>query len=261
MHAERSRKYRARQQRVTDHGLTKSDLEGMLPRSDVDAVASASSFNRGPPTPPLCHFCRRPTSAFVRLSALRPERQRGRKGQFYGIGRVHNDARGRLTFVYDDEWRKSLDAYSLSLSMPLAAKEHGPSVIQAFLWGLLPDNELVLSRLRTKFQVSARNVFALISYVGEDCAGAVQFITTERLKAIKSAKEDKVEWLSESDVAKRLQMLRDDHAAWRLPRDTGQFSLAGAQPKTALLLQKKALGHSIRSHTDDRYSEVADWTF
>ncbi|MGE3709347.1 MAG: HipA domain-containing protein [Hyphomicrobiaceae bacterium] len=31
--------------------------------------------------------------------------------------------------------------------------------------------------------------------------------------------------------------MREDHAAWRRPGDTGQFSLAGAQPKTALLLQ------------------------
>ena len=36
----------------------------------------------------------------------------------------------------------------------------------------------------------------------------------------------------------RLQTLREDHAAWRLPRDTGQFSLAGAQPNMAFLLQK-----------------------
>ena len=57
----------------------------------------------------------------------------------------------------------------------------GPSV-EAFLWGLLPDNEHVLARWATKFQVSARNVFALISHVGEDCAGAVQFVTPERLE-------------------------------------------------------------------------------
>jgi serine/threonine-protein kinase HipA len=158
------------------------------------------------------------------------------------IGRVHNDARGRLTFVYDDEWRKALDAYPPSLSMPLAAKQHGPSVVQAFLWGLLPDNEIVLGRWATKFQVSARNAFALISHVGEDCAGAVQFVTPERLEAIRSGREDQVEWLGEPDIAKRLRMLRDDHAAWRLPRDTGQFSLAGAQPKTALLLQNKRWG-------------------
>jgi serine/threonine-protein kinase HipA len=158
------------------------------------------------------------------------------------IGRVHNDARGRLTFAYDDDWRKSPDAVPLSLSAPLAAREHGPSVVRAFLWGLLPDNEIVLSRWATKFQVSARNVFALISHVGEDCAGAVQFVTPERLDAIRSGREDKVEWLDESELARRLQILRDDHAAWRLPRDTGQFSLAGAQPKTALLMQNKRWG-------------------
>jgi len=158
------------------------------------------------------------------------------------VGRVHNDTRGRLTFIYDDQWRNDIEAYPLSLSMPIAAKEHGRAAVEAFLWGLLPDNEQVLARWAAKFQVSARNVFALISHVGEDCAGAVQFVTPERLEAIRSGKEDKVEWLDEAELAKRLRALREDHAAWRLPRDTGQFSLAGAQPKTALLLQNDRWG-------------------
>ena len=158
------------------------------------------------------------------------------------VGRLHNGARGRLTFVYDDQWRNAREAYPLSLSMPIAAQEHGRSVVEAFLWGLLPDNEQVLARWAAKFQVSARNVFALISHVGEDCAGAVQFVTPERLEAIRSGKEDKIEWLDESEVAKRIRKLREDHAAWRLPRDTGQFSLAGTQPKTALLLQNDRWG-------------------
>ncbi|MET4034705.1 MULTISPECIES: HipA N-terminal domain-containing protein [unclassified Bradyrhizobium] len=73
------------------------------------------------------------------------------------IGRVRNDARGRLTLVYDKDWRQAEGAYPLSLSMPLAAEEHGPSAVQAFLWGLLPDNERVLERWARRFQVSARN--------------------------------------------------------------------------------------------------------
>lgn len=158
------------------------------------------------------------------------------------IGRVRKDARGRLSFVYDDAWRTAADAYPLSLSMPLGAKEHGSAAIEAFLWGLLPDSEHVISRWAAKFHVSARDVFALLANVGEDCAGAVQFMTPERLNAVRSGKEDKVEWLSESDIAKRLETLRADHAAWRLPRDTGQFSLAGAQPKTALLRQNGRWG-------------------
>jgi serine/threonine-protein kinase HipA len=32
--------------------------------------------------------------------------------------------------------------------------------------------------------------------------------------------------------------LREDHAAWRLPRDMGQLSLAGAQPKTAFFCKR-----------------------
>jgi hypothetical protein len=34
------------------------------------------------------------------------------------IGRVHGDARGRTTFVYDEEWQNAANAYPLSLSAP-----------------------------------------------------------------------------------------------------------------------------------------------
>ncbi|WP_225124603.1 MULTISPECIES: type II toxin-antitoxin system HipA family toxin [unclassified Bradyrhizobium] len=158
------------------------------------------------------------------------------------VGRVRSEARGRLTFVYDNAWRNAEGAYPLSLSMPLAAEEHGPATIQSFLWGLLPDNEQVLERWAKKFQVSARNVFALISNVGEDCAGAIQFVTPDRLGALKTGKDDKIEWLDKSEIANRLRVLREDHAAWRLPSDTGQFSLAGAQPKTALVFKDNKWG-------------------
>jgi serine/threonine-protein kinase HipA len=158
------------------------------------------------------------------------------------IGRSHQDARGRLKLVYDQDWREAPDAYPLSLSMPLTAKEHGSGTVESFLWGLLPDNEIVLQRWGQRFQVSPRNAFALISHVGEDCAGAVQFVSPERLQAVQSGEQDAVEWLDEHNIAQRLRTLREDHAAWRLPRDTGQFSLAGAQPKTALLLERDRWG-------------------
>ena len=157
------------------------------------------------------------------------------------VGRVRAQ-RGKLTFIYEQAWRQTEGAYPLSLSMPLAAAEHGSDVVEAFLWGLLPDNEQVLDRWARKFHVSARNVFALISNVGEDCAGAVQFIPSERIDAALSGADDNVEWLDENGVAERLRVLRNDHAAWRLPRDTGQFSLAGAQPKTALLFENGRWG-------------------
>jgi len=157
-------------------------------------------------------------------------------------GRVRRDKRGRLSFSYDDRWRNMSEAYPLSVSMPLAATEHGHAVIDAFLWGLLPDSEAVVDRWARKFHVSARNAFALISHVGEDCAGAAQFVRPERAEACLGAGAEPVEWLDEHAVAERLQLLRADHSAWRTPRDTGQFSLAGAQPKTALLLEEGRWG-------------------
>jgi serine/threonine-protein kinase HipA len=149
----------------------------------------------------------------------------------------------RLSFVYKEAWRKDQDSFALSLSMPLASAEHGHSIVETFLWGLLPDNDRVLENWARTFQVSPRNAFRLIANVGEDCAGAVQFVRPDRLESLrKEPAAREIDWLTEDDVAERLRILRADHSAWRTAGDTGQFSLAGAQPKTALVLQRGRWG-------------------
>lgn len=158
------------------------------------------------------------------------------------VGQIERSRNNELTFTYDENWRHSRNAYPLSLSMPLAAAKHSHEKINAFLWGLLPDNELILARWAQRFHVSPRNAFALISHVGEDCAGAVQFVTPEGFEGLKRDQQSEIEWLTEEDVALRLRNLRADHSASRLLKDTGQFSLAGAQPKTALLYQNGKWG-------------------
>jgi serine/threonine-protein kinase HipA len=157
------------------------------------------------------------------------------------VGMVRQ-ASGRLSFSYHEAWRSSPGAYPLSLSLPLAARDHGHAAINAFLWGLLPDNERILDRWSKRFHVSARSPFALISKVGEDCAGAVQFVTPTQRDSWNKRGEGDVQWLTETDVAERLRGLQTDVAAWRSPGDTGQFSLAGAQPKTALLFDGQRWG-------------------
>lgn len=152
------------------------------------------------------------------------------------IGEIHRRA-GRLSLTYSEDWRLRPDAYPLSLSMPLAAAEHPHGPVNAFLWGLLPDNDVVIERWARHFQVSAKTPFALIGRVGEDCAGAIQFVRPDRVEALRQGAEDQVDWMDTHDVADRLRALREDQAAWRAARDTGQFSLAGAQPKTALLFE------------------------
>ena len=152
------------------------------------------------------------------------------------------NAAGRTSLHYHDAWRGDADSYPVSLSMPLASRVHAHGQVDPFLWGLLPDNDAVLERWARKFGVSARNAFKLIANVGEDCAGAIQFLAPERVEHVLAAPAAEVAWLNEEEVAARLRLLRDDAAAGRAARDTGQFSLAGAQPKTAFLRQNDRWG-------------------
>jgi serine/threonine-protein kinase HipA len=161
------------------------------------------------------------------------------------VGTLFCDRNLRLRLVYDAVLRKTADAIALSLSLPLVRREHGHDATEAFLWGLLPDNERVLERWATQFHVSARNPFALLAHVGEDCAGAVQIVPEERIATLRPQGPPQVEWLTQSDVARRLAALRADETAWRRAGDAGQFSLAGAQPKTALYFDGRRWGVPI----------------
>lgn len=142
--------------------------------------------------------------------------------------------RGRLSFTYDEAWRARPDALPLSLSMPLNTADHAGTPVAAFIWGLLPDNDQIIRDWARRFHVSANQPFGLIGAVGEDCAGAVQFVKPDRVEAVLSGEDDDIEWLSEANVSERLAALRLHRGAWRRDGDAGQFSLAGAQPKIAL---------------------------
>lgn len=150
---------------------------------------------------------------------------------------------GRVSFEYDPLWRDDDSSFPLSLSMPLATRDHSHSRLDPFLWGLLPHNEQVLQRWACRYQVSPRNSFRLIEHVGEDCAGAVQFRRPGRLDSVLTEPASReITWLSEQDIAERLRTLRADHSIWRRAADPGQFCLAGAQPKTALISDEKRWG-------------------
>jgi serine/threonine-protein kinase HipA len=147
-------------------------------------------------------------------------------------GHVSEGSNGRLDFSYLPEWQENPDATPLSLSMPLAKRSHNDAVVRPFMWGLLPDNDRVIERWARTYQVSSRNPFALLRHVGEDVAGAVQFVSPDRDDAGRPNQED-IDWLTTSEVEEWLVNVVRDPTLWHL-QGTGQFSLAGAQPKGAL---------------------------
>jgi serine/threonine-protein kinase HipA len=154
------------------------------------------------------------------------------------MGRVLRDStKNRLAFTYEPDWQKGPNSYPISLSMPLAAADHEQAKIEPFLWGLLPDNDGILKRWGERFKVSPRNPFKLLSQVGEDCAGALQLVVPERaIELLTNPGSGSLDWIDDAQIAERVHLLLKDHSVSRTAGDAGQFSLAGAQPKTAFYL-------------------------
>ena len=157
-------------------------------------------------------------------------------------GRIERFAPNRMRLTYEEAWRHARSAVPISISMPLAAAVHQGRVVEAWLWGLLPDNAFILERWGRRYQVSPRNPLALLAHVGEDCPGAVQIVRPERLDTLRDAHAGDIKWLDDAGVAAELRRLDRDKSAWRAAGESGQFSLAGAQPKTALLFDGERWG-------------------
>jgi hypothetical protein len=79
MHAERNRQYRARATRVTDQGPAPEPETGPWRGLQGSAAPRDPSPSASPSAPRRCHLCGRPAASFIRLSALRPRRRRGKR--------------------------------------------------------------------------------------------------------------------------------------------------------------------------------------
>ncbi len=157
-------------------------------------------------------------------------------------GRLERSGSGALQLHYEESYRNDPAATPLSVSMPLGQRTHGDAVVKPWLWGLLPDNAEVLARWARDFGVSATSPFPLLgTQVGHDCAGAVQFCAENDVDDLLE-RDGSVEWLSDAQVGERLARLRVDNTAWLGPGFTGQFSLGGAQAKTALAFDGERWG-------------------
>ena len=183
------------------------------------------------------------------------------------VGRV-GEAAGKYVLRYDDAWRHAAGAFPLSLSLPLTRGEHGDDVVRPYLANLLPDNDAILRAWAREFQVSANNPLALLAHVGEECPGALQLLPPGRMEeALDPRQADVVEWLGEDEIGMRLRRVLEEPGAWREPGDPGQFSLAGAQPKIALLHDGERWGipsgrtpttHILKPPALERFSGFAE---
>jgi serine/threonine-protein kinase HipA len=149
------------------------------------------------------------------------------------IGTLTQSNTGRAGFAYHDDYNEPSNV-PLSLSLPLGRSNHPPRAVIAFMAGLLPDSEPTLERWGRQFGVSPRNPFALLAHVGQDAAGAVQVLPEDAIPSDAAIRQGDVEWLTLDDVYTIVREMAAHAADWNPGRDTGRWSLAGAQTKVAL---------------------------
>lgn len=120
----------------------------------------------------------------------------------------------------------------VSLSMPIQQQRHRHKVVEPFLDGLLPDRDDTRDAMGREFGVSGRNPFALLTRVGLDCAGAVQFAEPDALTDVLE-RRGTLSAVDDQEIGARLRTLRSGaRASWVASRE--RWSLAGAQAKFAL---------------------------
>jgi serine/threonine-protein kinase HipA len=117
--------------------------------------------------------------------------------------------------------------------MPIRSQPYKHDRIDAYLAGLLPDDDAVRARWASQFDV-ADEPFALLSHMGLECAGAVQFVDPERRHLLNN--EGRHEPVSRREIGDRLRKLRTaaQENNWTHPSE--HWSLAGAQAKFTLAL-------------------------
>lgn len=139
-------------------------------------------------------------------------------------GEITQAASGLLHFQYLPEYTSNPSNPPLSVSMPKEQSTHEHHLIAPWLEGLLPENPIVRQRWAQRFGVSTQPFALLSSPIGQDCAGAVSFSLTAT---------NSVDEISAAELAERIRAMHRDSAAWL--GESGQFSLAGAQAKMALI--------------------------
>lgn len=150
------------------------------------------------------------------------------EGRVSGI--LSQDEAGLMSFKYFVDY----DGIPLSLRMPIRDKTYDQAVVRPYLFGLLPDDDEQRKAIADEFECKANNPVALLSHIGLDCPGGVQFCQADD-GAMKDALQRGGSYipLSDHEVAQRLKSIRDNvSTSW--VRDRERWSLAGMQGKFAL---------------------------
>lgn len=165
------------------------------------------------------------------------------------VGVLRREASGAIDFQYAREWLDWRSTFPVSLSLPLREDRYiGAPVINVFD-NLLPDSDGIRRRVAERVGAAGTDAYSLLSALGHDCVGALQFLPDGIDPGPAGALDSKP--VSDDEVAAIIGNL----AVAPLGMDEDEdfrISIAGAQEKTALLRMNdrwfKPVGTTATTH-------------
>ena len=148
------------------------------------------------------------------------------------VGQLRKQASGAIDFRYDADWLAWEHAIPVSLSLPLREQRFVGEPVIAVFENLLPDDEDMRRAMATQVKAPGSDMYNLLSAVGRDCVGALQFMPQGQAPGPAGAVSGRP--VDDEAVAALIAGL---HSAPLGLDEEGEFriSLAGVQEKTALL--------------------------
>jgi len=148
------------------------------------------------------------------------------------VGQLNREASGAIYFRYEASWLTWEYAMPVSLSLSLREDRYIGEAVLAVFDNLLPDNEDIRHRVAEKAHAAGQDAFNLLSAIGRDCVGALQFLPEGQdpgaAGAISSRQVDEAEIANIIRNLARAPLGIDEDDEFRI-------SIAGTQEKTALL--------------------------
>ena len=165
------------------------------------------------------------------------------------VGRMEKDAGGGVSFQYDPSWLDWMNAFPVSLSLPLQSAAWRGAPVSAVFDNLLPDSPAVRRQVAEKTGAKGTDVYSLLGEIGRDCIGAMQFLPDGLDLDGSGAVE--AEDISDEQIGALLANL--SRTPLGIDPDEGfRISIAGAQEKTALLFHegrwKRPIGATPTTH-------------
>ncbi|NDC23344.1 MAG: hypothetical protein EBZ49_04360 [Proteobacteria bacterium] len=141
------------------------------------------------------------------------------------VGVLTKDDEDVYSFEYEKSWREDLNAFPISLSMPLDQEKFGNKVTLSFFENLLPEGD-VRKELEAAHKITG--VFDFLAEFGRDCAGAITLVDQPGYKAPSGLPD-----LVPIEMKKIHQAIEENLSVAEVISETspGYLSLAGAQDK------------------------------